>query len=31
MVGKNKKGAWLPRSPVKSIAFPQKLRRKSEN
>jgi hypothetical protein len=31
IVGKNKKGSWLPGSPVKSIAFPQKLYQKSYN
>jgi hypothetical protein len=30
MVAKNEKGSWLPGSPVKSIAFPQKLKRKSD-
>lgn len=25
----NEKGSWLPGSPIKSIAFPQKLERKS--
>jgi hypothetical protein len=26
IICKNEKGSWLPGSPVKSIAFPQKLK-----
>jgi hypothetical protein len=26
IVGQNEQGSWLPGSPVKSIAFPQKLK-----